>query len=168
MRESIPNELQAIRQHPHNNRMQSDAAKPRRWCRALGGRRMTIRISSQRTFLAVAAVIGWPDLAIADGGISALGAMLPVFFVLGTLGIGLAIWLFFSLGMLISAPVSMKTTNIYQFYSVSLICVILVAAVIGSAFLSVLVLFAAIFTCAATGGISAAILSFLRKRASDT
>jgi hypothetical protein len=135
---------------------------------SIGIKRMTIRMGSRRIFLAVAAVIGGPDLAIADGGISALGGMLPVFIVLGTIGIGLAIWLFFSLGMLISTPVSMKTINMYQFYSVGLICVILVAAVIGSAFLSVLVLFAAIFTCAVTGGISAAILSFSRKRASDT
>ena len=83
-------------------------------------------------------LIASPGTALADGGISALGGMLPVFIVLAIIGAAAGIWLLYTLVMIFTSPA--KNTplkrKIYAAYSYTLIAIIGFAAVIGSTFVS--------------------------------
>ena len=105
---------------------------------------------------------------IAHGGISALGGLLPVFIVIWSIGLGLFIWFIFSAYVLFSTSATQKVVKAYQIFSVFLVSVILLAAIFGSAFLSILVLLAAFLISIVVGGITAFILSYVKKRGADT
>lgn len=113
--------------------------------------------SSRAIWLVTLLTVAAP--ATADGGISAIGGMLPVFIVIWSIGAGLAVWFFLGVYVLLASPAGEQALKSFRILATTLVVVTLVAALIGSAFLSILVFFAALVVAMIVGGISALVLS---------
>jgi hypothetical protein len=118
--------------------------------------------------IGLVSLAAWSTHANADGGISALGGLLPIYIALWSIGFGIFVWFIFSLYVLFAAPKTQKGVKAYRMSSVALVCVILFAAIIGSAFLSIIVLIGAFLITIIMGAITALVLWRTQKRGNDT
>lgn len=90
-------------------------------------------MSSTRHSNCGGALAALPLPAFADGGISALGALLPAFVAMGLLGVATVGWLIFSLVVAFSSPakLSERKLKVYRFSSGFLIGILIVLALFG-------------------------------------
>ena len=90
-------------------------------------------MSSTRHFNCAAVLAALPQPAFADGGISAIGALLPAFFAMGLLGVLSVAWIVFTLVVAFSAPTGDidGKLKIYKFFSGFLVGVLVALALLG-------------------------------------
>jgi hypothetical protein len=120
-------------------------AKPDSFSYSIRGARPTRLAAYSRPCGCIAALAAWPTPATADGGISSLGALLPLYLTLFSLAGIVAVWLLVSLVVFFTSPA--KTTerrlNMYKNFSFVLSGLVLVLAFVGPSFFGGALIFGA-------------------------
>lgn len=105
--------------------------------------------------------------ALADGGISSLAGLRPVFLAFFVLAVGVLVWLVLSLLLLFLAPaqITNRKLNLYRAYTSVLIGVMLAAALVSTSFLTGFVLLGALVVSAIIGALTVVNLGRAKRRA---
>ena len=124
----------------------------------------------RKPLVAYITLIAMPLNSHADGGISALGAMMPIFIVLAVIGAATGIWTIYSL-VLVFASTEKNTPRrrkVYTVYSFTLIAIIVLATLIGSTFLSAIALFIGVALALMLSIITSAVVARAARRSGES
>ena len=102
---------------------------------------------STRCAAPTAAALALPATALAHGGISSLGALLPFFIAMWTLGLLMTIWFFYSIGMFMLSVTSItpRKQKIFKVFSYSIAGIYILLALISMLFFAWVLFLGSVF-----------------------